>query len=61
MVAGNPMRYIGRTEDFVKRVEKMNVMSMEEHRLKGDKRRQFIENIPDEKMDHKNVIVVPEK
>lgn len=56
MVAGNPMKVIGRTEDFVKRTIKNNVMCKEVYRLKGDKRREYIENIPDEYFDRKKYI-----
>lgn len=60
MVAGNPMRYIGKTEDFVCRLTQNRVMdlSVSQH-LKGRKRRKFIESIPDEKMDHKKEILIP--
>lgn len=59
MVAGNPMRYIGKTEDFISRVSQNCVMDLSESkRLKGRKRREFIESIPDEKLDHKKEIKI---
>lgn len=58
MVAGNPMRYIGRTSDLVQRLEALNVMP-NSRSLKGAARRQYIMNIPDEKMDHKKTLIVP--
>ena len=59
MVAGNPMRYIGKTEDFISRVSQNCVMDLSESKqLKGRKRQEFIEKIPDEKMDHKKEIKI---
>lgn len=60
MVAGNPMRYIGKTEDFVSKVSQNCVMDLSvSKQLNGRRRREFIESIPDEKMDHKKEILIP--
>lgn len=57
MVAGNPMRIIGNTEDFVKRMIQNDVMG-ENTKLQGNARRKFIESLPDEKFDHKKYIKI---
>ena len=55
MVAGNPMRIIGNTEDFVKRMIENDVMGGNTN-LVGKARRQYIESLPEERFDHKGFI-----
>jgi len=53
MVAGNPIKVIGRTEDFVKKTIDKNVVCKEVYKLQGKERRSYIENIPMQYLDCK--------
>ncbi|WP_073346144.1 acyltransferase [Bacteroides congonensis] len=47
MVAGNPIRIIGKTNTFVERVDSKRVINPEVfYNLKGNDRRKYIENLP---------------
>lgn len=56
MVGGNPMRVIGKTEDFVKRTIENNKACRGVYKLKGEERRKYIESIPEECLDRKPYI-----
>lgn len=57
MVAGNPARIIGKTEDMVQRVAaRCPVKSKDFYRLKGKDRDNFIKSIPDEFLVHKKTL-----
>ena len=57
MVAGNPARIIGKTEDFVQRVAaKCPIKDWDFYKLKGKDRENFIKSIPDDLLIHKKVM-----
>ena len=57
MVAGNPARIIGKTEDMVQRVAaKCPIKSRDFYKLKGKARMDYIKSIPDELLIHKRVM-----
>ena len=58
MVAGNPAKIIGKTEDMVQRVAaKCPIKSKDFYKLGGGARREFISSIPDELLVHKKTMV----
>lgn len=59
MVGGNPMKVIGKTDDFVDSVKQNNIMCKNVYLLKGDERRKYIESIPNEYLDKKPYIKIP--
>jgi acetyltransferase-like isoleucine patch superfamily enzyme len=59
MVAGNPVRYIGMTDDFVKKVsENPSIDSKAFYRLNSIEREKYVKGIPDERLIKKGILNV---
>lgn len=57
MVAGNPMRIIGQTDEFIDRIDKMQVIDKSIfYALKGEARRNYILSLNESKFVHKSLI-----
>lgn len=57
MVAGNPARIIGKTEDMIQRVAaKCPVKSLDFYKLDNGGRKEFISSIPEEQLIHKKMM-----
>ena len=57
MVAGNPAKYIGRTEDFYKRLkEKYDTRT---GGMPADKKKRILLSLPEEMFEVKKVITIP--
>ncbi len=55
MVAGNPIRYIGNTDDFYKKIKQIDLVS---GKMKADEKRVFLLSLPEEKFVRKPYIKI---
>ncbi len=53
MVAGNPIKHIGYTDEFYKRIKEIDLKSGQKH---GEEKKKFLLSLPDERFIHKPYI-----